>query len=86
MADLTVSWRRVFFFVVPNLFICTDATNYDTVIVLCSCGIPQKKFSMIPDYVRNLHHLSQLPDCLAQVDLDMPLVMSRMSLVMIPGI
>ena len=54
MADLTVLWRSVCFFVVTNWFLCTDAANDDTMIVLCSCGIPPNTFSVIPEFVRIL--------------------------------
>ena len=83
MADLAVLWRSIYFFVVPNWFLCTDAANDDTMIVLCSCGIPFKHLSMIPECVSNVHHLSLLPDFLVAVDLEMTLVASRLSLAMI---
>ena len=81
MAALAVIWRILDFFVVPNLFICTDAANDNTKIVLFSCGIPYRNLFFMPMCVRNVHHLYQLPDCLVAVDLVIPLVMLRMSLV-----
>ena len=44
MANLTVMWRSVAFFVVPNWFLPTDAENYDTIIVLDPCWIPSGNF------------------------------------------
>ena len=55
---LTVPWRSVCFLVVLNWFLCTDAANDNTSIVLCSCGIPPKHFSVMPECVRKFHHLS----------------------------
>ena len=74
-----------FFYVVPNVFLCTDVANDDTMIVLCSCGIPPKNLYLMLARVINVHHLSQLPDCLVAMDLDMPLVASRLPLVAIPN-
>ena len=83
MADLTVPWRSVCFFFVPKLFLLTYAVNYDTIIVLCYCGIPPKTLSVMPVCVRNVHHISRLPDYLDTVALSMPLVASILTLVMI---
>ena len=41
-------------------------------------------FSVMPEDVTDFHYLSQLPDCLDAVDLTIPLVLSRMPLVLIP--
>ena len=81
--SLTVTWRSLELFVVPNLFFCTYVVNDDTIIVLYHCGIPSRDLSLMPVCERNLHHLSQLPDCLVVVTLGIPLVVSRMSLVTI---
>ena len=83
MADLTVPWRSICFLVVPNCFFCTDAANNDTRVVLCSCGIPPKNFSVMPECVRNVHHLYQFPDYLVEVALVILLEDSRLPLVMI---
>ena len=84
MVYLTVPQRGVCFFVVTNLFICTDTVNDDTVIVLCYCGITHNNLSVIPECVRNVHHLSQLKDCLEAVALEISLDESRLILVVIP--
>ena len=72
------------FFVVTNWFLCTDVANYGTMLVLCYCGIPPKNFYGMPDCVRNVHHISKLPDFLAVVPLAVPLDVSRMTLMIIP--
>ena len=61
-------------FIVKNWFLRTDAENDDMMIVLRSFGIPPKNLYVIPECVRNLHHLYQLPECLAAVYLVMSLV------------
>ena len=71
MADLTVTYRSVCFFVVPNYFLCTDIENDDMMTVLCSFGISPKEFSVMLEFVRNIHHVSQLLDCLTAVALVM---------------
>ena len=83
MADLTVPWRSTCFPVFPNWFCCTEAANDDTRIFFCDCGIPSRNFSVIPECLRNVPHLSQLPYCLVAVALAMPLEASRLSLAMI---
>ena len=81
MENLTITWRSVCFLIVPNCFLRTDADNDDTGIVLCSCGTPPKNFSVMPECVRNVHYLSQLPDFLVAVDLAILLVALRLPLV-----
>ena len=76
MVYLTVTWRSVDLFVVPNWFICTDAANDDTSVVLAMFWIPSRNFSSIPACVRNVHHISQLSDWLVSVSLDIPLPVS----------
>ena len=83
MADLTVSWRSLGLRVVLNWFLRTDAANDDTRIILYTCGITYRNFSVMPVCARNVHHLSQFPDCLFVVDLAIPLVVLRMMLVKI---
>ena len=83
MEDLTVPWRTIIFLVVPNWFLCTEAANDDTRIVLCSCEIPPRNLYAIPECLRNMLHLYQFPDCLVTVDLAMPLEASRLPLAMI---
>ena len=80
---LTVFGRSLDFLVAPNWFLCTDATNYNTRIFLYPCGIPSRNLFSVPVYVRNLQYLSQLPDCLVQVDLAIPLVVLIIPLVTI---
>ena len=80
MADLTVPWRSICFLVVPNWFCHNEAANDDTRIVLFPCGIPYSNLSVIPECLRNMHHLYQLPDCLVALDLEMPLEVSRLPL------
>ena len=75
----------MFFFFLPNWFLCTDTANDDILIALCSCGIPPNNFSVMPECVRNLHHISQLPYCLDAVVLEMPLDVYRLPIVMIPS-
>ena len=41
-------WIILCFSVVPNWFLSTDAANDDAMIVLCSCGILPKNFSVMP--------------------------------------
>ena len=43
-----------------NWFLFTEAANDDTSIVFCSCGIPPRHFYLMPEYLNNVHHLSQL--------------------------
>ena len=83
MAVLTVTRKSFCLFFVPNLFLGNDAANDGTIIVLCYCGIPPNNFSVIPECVINVHHLSQLPDFLDAVALTIMLVVSRLPLVMI---
>ena len=83
MADLTFPWRIICFLVFPNWFCRTEAENYDTMIVLCSCGISPRNLSVIPECLMNVPHLSRLPDYLVSVALSMPLGVSRLPLEMI---
>ena len=83
MADLTVPWRNISFLVVPNWFLRTEAANDDTRIFLCTCGIPPSNSSVMPECLRNVHHLYQLPDCLVAVALAMPLDALRLPLAII---
>ena len=76
-------WRSIFFLVVSNWFSLTEAENDDTSISLCSCGIPPSNSSSVPKYLRNVHHLYQLLDCLAVVAFAMRLESSRLPLHMI---
>ena len=80
IADLTVPWRSICFLIVPNWFCRTEAANDDISIVLCSCGIPPRNSSAIPEFLRNVHHIYQLPDCLVAVALEMPLEALRLPL------
>ena len=66
-----------------NWFLCTDTVNDATMIVLCFYGNPPKNLSAMPECVRNVHRLSQLPDCLVAVALEMPLVVLRLPLAII---
>ena len=66
-----------------KLFFFTEAANDDTRNFLCSCVIPPNNFSTIPEFVRNVHHLYQLQDCLVSVALVILLVASRLPLVMV---
>ena len=50
----------------------------------CYCGIPSKNLSVMAECFRNVHHLTQLPNCLDAVALVTLLVASRLPLVMIP--
>ena len=45
-----------------NWFCCTEAANDDTRIVFCYCGIPPRNLSVISECLRNVPHISQLPD------------------------
>ena len=83
MADLTVTWRSIYFLVFLNWFCCTAAANDDTRIVFYSCEIPSRNLCVIPEVWRNVPHLSQLLECLAAVALAMPLEASRLPLAMI---
>ena len=64
----------------------TEAANDDTRIVFCACGIPSRVLSVILECLRNITHLSQLPECLVAVAFAMPLEASRLPLVMISRI
>ena len=46
-------------------------------------GFISRNLSVIPECLRNVPHLSQLPDCLVAVALAMPLEASRLPLAMI---
>ena len=46
-----------FFFVVQKWFHCIDETNDNTMIVLCSCGIPHNNLPVMPECVRNVQHI-----------------------------
>ena len=46
-------------------------------------GSPPRNSSVIPECLRNVHHLYQLTDCLVAVALVMPLEAPRMPLAMI---
>ena len=83
MADLTVLWRNICFLVVTNWFLCTETANDNTRIVFCYFGTPPRNSSAIPECFRNVHHLYHLSDCLAVVDLDMPLDELSLTLAMI---
>ena len=69
--------------VVPNWFCRTEAVNDDTRIVLSYCGIPPRNLCAVPEFLRNVHHLYQFPDCLVAVALAMPLEASRLPLAML---
>ena len=69
--------------VAPNWFLHTDAANDDTMIVFYPCGIPYRSVFVMPVCVRNVHHISQFPDCFIEVVLEIPSVVSRMLLVTI---
>ena len=69
--------------VVPNWFCRTEAANDDKRILICSCGIPPRNSSVIPEFLGNVHHLYQLPDWLVALALAMPLEASRLPLAMI---
>ena len=66
---LPVLWRGLYFFIVPNRFLCTYAANDDTMIVLYPCGITARNMFLMPVCVSNVHHLSRLSDLLVTVDL-----------------
>ena len=82
-AALTLTLRSLDFFVVENLFLHTNVVNDDTSVVLSPCVSPSRNSPLTPACVRNVLHVSQLPDFLAAVALDITLVMSRMMLVTI---
>ena len=82
-AILTVPWRGLDLFIVPNWFLCTDFSNDDTRIVLSPCGIMSRNFFFLPMCVSNVNHLSQFPYFLVAVSLVIPLVVLRMPIVKI---
>ena len=51
---LAVSWRSLDLFVTPNQFLCTDAENENTMIVLYYCGIPSGNLSLMPVCASNV--------------------------------
>ena len=59
---LTVLWRSLNLFVVPNWFLRTDTANYDTSVVLDLCWSPSRNLYLTPTCVRNVYHIFQLPD------------------------
>ena len=59
-------------FVAKNWFLRTDAENDDTRNIFYPCGIPYRNLLVISVYVSNVHHLSQLPDFLVALDLEIP--------------
>ena len=83
MAALTVTWRILDLFVVPNWFICTDTAKYDTSVVLAPCWSPFSNFYFVSACVSNVPHLYQLSDCLVTVALYITLVVSMELLVKI---
>ena len=82
-ASLTVLWRSLDLFVVPNWFLCTDVSNDDTRILLSTCGIPYRNLFLMTMCVRNMQHLSHLLDCLATVTLAITSFVLRITLVKI---
>ena len=58
MAYFTVPWRSICFLVVPNWVCCTEAANDDTMIVLCSCGIPAQERFILDIIARSSLHAS----------------------------
>ena len=83
MASLTVPCRSLDFFIVSNWFLCTDAANEHTRIVLYPYGITSRNLLLMPVGVTNIHNLPQLLDCLVTVDLAITLVLSRIPLLTI---
>ena len=83
MEALTVLWWSLCLRVAPNWFLCTDAATDDTSIVFSPYGIPSRNFSVMYVFVRNVHHLSQLPYCFVTVALEILSVVLRMLLVTI---
>ena len=79
-----ISVEEFYFFVVTNWLLCNYAENNYTRIVLGYCGTLPDNLSVMPDCVRNVHHISHLLDYLAAVDLTIPLVASMLTLVMTP--
>ena len=79
---MTVPWRSLDLFVVPNWFLCTDTANDDT-IFFPPYGIPSRDLFSVPVCVRNVHHMYQFPDYLVVVAMVIPSVMLRMPLVTI---
>ena len=66
-----------------DFFLCTDAANYDTMIVLSPCGIPYINVFVMPVCAMNMHHISQFIGCLVAVDLTINPVVLRILLVKI---
>ena len=62
MVYLTVLWRSVDFFVLKNWFLCTNAANDNTSVVVASFWILSKIVSLTPACVSNVHHVSLFPD------------------------
>ena len=83
MENLTVPWRSICFLVFPNWLRRTEAANDDTRIVFFACEVPPSNLSVIPECLRNVPHLSHLPDLLVAVDLVMPFEALRLPLAMI---
>ena len=80
---MTVPWRTLDLSVVTDFFLCTDAANYDTMIVLSPCGITSRNVLLTPVFVRGVNHTSQFPYCVVAVYLVIYLVMSRILLMKI---
>ena len=80
MVALTVPWKSMALFFVPNWFPHNNAENSDTRVVLDPCWIMLRNFSSIPAHMSNMHHLSWFTYWLVAVDLEIPLVMSMIML------
>ena len=80
MTDLYVPRMSFIFFVFLNWLLYTEATKDSTIVVLSSYGIPSRKFFSAPAWASKVYHLSHFTYSLAAVDLEIPLVMSKMLL------
>ena len=83
MVDFNGTWRSFVFLVVLNWFHRTGAAKEYRRMVLYSCGSPYRNLYLTPAWAIKVHRQYQLTDCLKEVDLKIPLVMSNILLVTI---
>ena len=77
---LTVLWRILALFFVPNWFRCINSENDDTMMVLSYCDRLSRNLSLVPTCVRDVQHQSQLSYFLDTVALCIPLVILKIML------
>ena len=59
---LTVMWRKIFLFVVPNWFCHNNDVKEEMRMALSSCGSISSNVSLTPGWKSKVHHWYQLQD------------------------